>query len=165
MVTALAVLSHPQVASKADERLLEALLLAGLRCIPGLADALFRCGPDVAFDLGQRGRQADIVGTRAGQIVIECEVKIRSRLNSQQDDDTQLDKYASHAPAEAQLFLLTTQAHHAKLSAYLAHVRSLDRWSLLWLPDVYTAIEKSAGRIAPGDGSAERLACALARLR
>lgn len=160
----LAILDHPDVATHADERLFEALLLYGLRCIPGLGDALFRCGPEVDFTLGRRRTQADIIGARGGQIVVECEVKIRSNLNTQQDDDTQLDKYAAHAPDDARLFLLTTETHHAILARDLKTVQTLDRWALMWLPDVRGAVAGAAGPLLPGDGSAERLACALARL-
>ncbi|MEV6514989.1 hypothetical protein AB0M37_04280 [Micromonospora chalcea] len=159
----LAVLDHSEVTTKVDERLFEALLAYGLQSIPGLGSALFSCGSDVAFDLGQRGGQADIVGYQNHELVVECEVKLHSNIHWPQGR-CQLDNYADFAPANAQLFLLTAQNRLAKIEKELREVRSGQRWTVLHDRTLREAVAQAAGPLPVGDGSAERLIYALARL-
>jgi hypothetical protein len=165
----LAVLDHPDVATCTDERFFEGLLKHGLQYIPGLGNALFQCGPGLAFSRGCTKTQADIIGARGKQLIVECEVKYRALVNWQKGDDvSQLDAYAANAPADARLFLLSTEAHHEWLGAhgYIDEVQSLDLWTLLWLPDVREAVAQAAGHllILPSDGLIERLILDVARL-
>ena len=158
----LGVLDHPDVATDTDERLLEALLLHGLRCVPGLGDSLFSCGPDVEFWFGEEGH-ADIVGWRGEVIVVECEVKTRAKLNEWASGSFQLDVYAENSP-EARLYLLTTERHQTRLNKKLLQVRALNRWSMLWLSELREKVSEAASQFPPSDGSVERLARAVARL-
>ncbi|SCG71693.1 hypothetical protein GA0070613_4958 [Micromonospora inositola] len=155
------MLDHPDVATDADERLFEALLLYGLRCIPKLGDHLFSCGSDVDFRFGARG-QADIVGWRGETVLVECEVKIRAQFNGQKDGVNQLDRYAANVPSDASLFLLTPETYYPTLALYEVH--TWERWTPIWLTSLRTAVLATAGQSPAGDGSAERLARALARL-
>jgi hypothetical protein len=165
----LAVLDHPDVATYTDERFFEGLLKHGLQYIPGLGDALFQCGSGVDFSHGWTQTQADIVGARDAQTVIECEVKYRSKVNWQERNDlSQLDAYADNAPSGARLFLLSTEVHHEWLRAhgYFDEVQSLDRWTRLWLPDVRAAVARAADHLllSPSNGLVERLMLDVSRL-
>lgn len=164
----LAVLGHPDVATSVDERLFEALLVYGLQAIPGLGAALFACDAEVEFTLGRRGSQADIVGLRHGVVVMECEIKLHSNVHWPGGRVCQLDNYADRAPAEAALCIVTDQDRMPHLRAELADdeypVHSRDRWKILHHHAVRDAVERTVGPLARGDGSAERLARALARL-
>jgi hypothetical protein len=162
----LAILDHADVATAVDERLFEALLVYALQSIPGLANNLFSCGAGVRFTLGKRGTQADVVGFREGIVVVECEIKLHSHVNWTKNGECQLDNYADRAPDNAQFFLITAEHRLTDLTRELesSEVRSWPRWTMLSQRTLREAVAHTVGPLPAGDGSAERLACALARL-
>lgn len=162
----LAILDHPDVATAVDERLFEALLVYALQSIPGLANNLFSCGDGVKFTLGKRGTQADVVGSCGGTVVVECEIKLHSHVNWTKNGECQLDNYADRAPDDAQFFLITAEHRLTDLTRELesSEVRGWPRWAMVNQRTVRDAVAHTVGPLPAGDGSAERLVRALARL-
>ncbi|GAB2734673.1 hypothetical protein [Nocardioides pakistanensis] len=101
-----AVLNHPDAMKPGvlDERLLEALLLRGLRQIPSLGQCVFAATAGTEFSYGLQG-YSDLVGHAATASVDDdpshlIEVKVWSNYNRSKADDEpmQLDVYARNAP-------------------------------------------------------------------
>jgi hypothetical protein len=160
-----ALLSHPHIATRVDERLFEALLAHTLNHVPGLASTLLGCDENLRFKLGGR-RKPDVVGLLEAPYTTGIEVKLRSNHNWQRGPKRwQLDVYSDFAP-QARLFLLLPDERVEAFTSELVTelVESRFRWTILTLSMLRTALERATGDVAPDDNAAARLMLALGRL-
>lgn len=160
-----ALLSHEAVATRVDERLLEALLAHALNVVPGLASRL-HLPSDARFALGARGDEPDVIGRVSGDAACGIEVKVHSNLNwAERSGAWQLDNYAARFPVGSRLLLLTSDARASRLADELERqeVLSRDRWECLSLGSLAAALTEVAP-VAHSQPGVTNLMLALARL-